>query len=318
MLHEKYKKAIILLNMGGPNSPTEVPLFLRNMFNDPNILSIKSEKVRGFIGNFIVKKRSDKSSKIYEALGGSSPITPITFSLVKKLQTKDESNFYTYAMRYTPPYADMVLKEIKDMGITDLVLFSMYPQYSFTTSLSSFQDVLENLKILDYKPSIKVVDRYFDDPLYIECIVKEILKNLGKDDPKDFVLILSAHSIPVSVVKKGDNYEKECIASKEAIIKNLESKNIHFKDCILSYQSKIGPIKWLGPNTDATIKKHAKSKLIIYPLSFTIDNSETKYELSMQYQDLADELKVPSYRVCECLNDSDDFVELISHLTKKD
>ena len=109
---QSYKKAVVLLNMGGPNSLDEVPIFLKNMFQDPCILSVKGSFFRSMIGNIIVNSRTQKSKKIYEALGGSSPLTRLTFSLIKKLQEKSQDTFYTYAMRYTPPYSYHVLQEV--------------------------------------------------------------------------------------------------------------------------------------------------------------------------------------------------------------
>lgn len=302
--------------MGGPNSISEVPIFLKNMFTDPCILSIKSNFIRQMVANLIVNKRLKKSQAIYEKIGGGSPITGITFDLTKKLSKCREDVFFTYAMRYVPPFATSVLEEIKSMGIEEILLFSMYPQYSFTTSLSSFQDILDSLKKIDFKPEVRVVDRYFNNPLYIESIANSIESNLNGKNPKDFVLILSAHSIPQSVINKGDPYEKECNASRDLIIKELHRRNIYSKDCILSYQSKLGPVKWLSPFTEGVIKDNAKSNIIVYPLSFTIDNSETDYELSMQYKEIARDLGIKEYLVCKCLNDSDDFVNLIIRLCK--
>lgn len=301
--------------MGGPNSINEVPIFLKNMFADPHILSIKSDFLRQMAGSFIVNKRVKKSTKIYENLGGSSPITGITFSLTKKLSAIRDDIFFTYAMRYVPPFADMVLNEIKEKNIEKIVLFSMYPQYSFTTSLSSFKDILDSLKRINFEPEVKVIDRYFDNQQYIKEIANSIESNLVDKNSKDFTLILSAHSIPKNLIDKGDPYEKECNISKNLIIEELKNRGLIFKNCILSYQSKLGPIKWLSPFTEDVIRENKKSNIIIYPLSFTIDNSETDFELSIQYKELAEKLEIKDYIVCKCLNDSDGFADLIINLS---
>lgn len=310
-----YQKAIILLNMGGPNSLHEVSVFLKNMFSDPCILSVKNNTLRSMIGNIIVNARIEKSKKIYESLGGSSPITPITFSLTQKLQARNPHNFYTYSMRYAPPFSFNVLEDIMRKNITEIVLFSMYPQYSQTTTFSSFQDVAASLQILKFSPKIHTIDRYYNNPLFIESITNSIRLQMLDSDPKDFVLILSAHSIPLSRIKNGDPYQQECEIGRDLLNQSLRTKGLHFKDIVLSYQSKVGPVKWIGPYTNDVIQQHAKNNIIIYPFSFTIDNSETKYELCMLYKDLALSLGVKDFRVCPCFNDSDDFVRLIESLT---
>ncbi|PAF53697.1 ferrochelatase [Helicobacter sp. 13S00482-2] len=305
------KEAVLLLNMGGPSSLYEVEVFLTNMFHDPHILSIRNTFFRKMIGNFIVSKRSEKSKKIYAAIGGKSPITEITFSLTQKLEKLDTTRLYTYVMRYTPPYSKMVLEDLKNKGIQSLVLMSMYPQYSTTTTLSSITDIYDSLKALSYSPNVRVIDRFYQNDMFNQAILEDIKKALDGKDSTEFTLILSAHGIPEKVVQKGDTYQKECEENFEIIKNKLQEQNIVFKDIILSYQSKVGPMKWIGPDTDKVIQKCKNGKVIIYPISFTIDNSETKYELCIQYKQLAQELGIKDYIVCPCLNNSDSFAKMI-------
>lgn len=309
-------KAVVLLNMGGPNSLDEVATFLKNMFSDPCILSVKNDFFRSMLGNVIVNSRIEKSKKIYESIGGYSPLTAITFQLTKKLQSRNPNTFYTYAMRYVPPYSLAVVKEIMEKNINDITLFSMYPQYSSTTTYSSFQDIALTLGQLNFTPNIKTIERYATHPLFIKAIAKSIKNTLCNSAAQDFVLVLSSHSVPISRIKKGDPYQKECEECCELLKQELISNNINFKEIYLSYQSKVGPVKWLGPYTDSVIKMASPNNIIVYPLSFTIDNSETKYELALQYSELAKSLGIKDYRVCECLNDSDMFVDLIEKLTQ--
>lgn len=305
------KEAVLLLNMGGPSSLYEVETFLTNMFYDPHILSIKNAFFRKMIANFIVSKRSEKSKKIYATIGGKSPITGITFALTQKLQQMDQSRIYTYVMRYTPPYSKMVLEDLKSKGVESIILVSMYPQYSTTTTLSSITDIHTSLKELNYHPDIKVIDRFYQEDAFNNAILQDIQHTLKGKDSSEFVLILSAHGIPEKVVQRGDSYQRECEENLEIIKNKLKQNNIIFKDVILSYQSKVGPMKWIGPDTDQVIQKNKKNKIIIYPISFTIDNSETEYELCIQYKTLAQEIGVKDYIVCPCLNDSDSFAKMI-------
>lgn len=311
---QTYNKAVILLNMGGPNSLDEVSTFLKNMFADPCILSVKNDFFRSMLGNVIVNSRIEKSKKIYEKIGGYSPLTSITFKLIKKLQSRNPNIFYTYAMRYVPPYSLAVIKEIMEKNINNITLFSMYPQYSSTTTYSSFQDIALALGQLNFTPYIKTIDRYATHPLFIKAIAKGIKETLRDSAAQDFILVLSSHSVPISRIKKGDPYQRECEECCELLKQELMANHIAFKDIYLSYQSKVGPVKWLGPYTDSAIKMASPNNVIVYPLSFTIDNSETKYELAMQYSELAKSLGIKDYRVCECLNDSDIFADLIEKL----
>lgn len=304
-------KAVVLLNMGGPNSLNEVSVFLKNMFSDPCIIDIKNKFFRSLLGNIIVNSRIEKSINMYKKIGGYSPLTEITFKLTQKLQNRNPNIFYTYAMRYVPPYSLAVMQEIMQKNIHDITLFSMYPQYSSTTTFSSFNDILLTLKTLNFNPHIRTIDRYATNPMFIKAIIKSIKDTLKDRDANDFVLILSAHSIPTSRIKKGDPYQQECMDCQALLQSELQKSNILFKDIHLCYQSKVGPVKWIGPYTDSVIKSLAPNNIIVYPLSFTIDNSETKYELCMQYGEIAKSLGIREYLVCECLNDSDLFVEFI-------
>ncbi|WP_104748658.1 ferrochelatase [Helicobacter cetorum] len=311
------KEAVILLNMGGPNSLYEVEVFLKNMFDDPFILTIKNNFMRKMVGKMIVNARVEKSKKIYEKLGGKSPLTPITFALTKRLNELDSSRFYTYAMRYTPPYASMVLQDLVSKGIESLVLFSMYPQYSSTTTLSSFNDAFKALKSLEsFRPKVRVVERFYTSTRLNKIILNTILSTLKNQKSQDFVLIFSVHGLPKSIIDAGDTYQKECEHHLNLLKDLIQQKNIKFKEVLLSYQSKLGPMKWLEPSTESLIEKHRKSNIIIYPLAFTIDNSETLYELEIQYRLMAKRLAIKEYLVCPCLNDSTEFAKLIVDLVQ--
>ena len=155
------------------------------------------------------------------------------------------------------------LEDIMRKNITEIVLFSMYPQYSQTTTFSSFQDVAASLQILKFSPKIHTIDRYYNNPLFIESITNSIRLQMLDSDPKDFVLILSAHSIPLSRIKNGDPYQQECEIGRDLLNQSLRTKGLHFKDIVLSYQSKVGPVKWIGPYTNDVIQQHAKNNIII-------------------------------------------------------
>lgn len=305
-------EAVVLLNMGGPNNLLEVETFLNNMFNDPLILTIKNSFIRKFVAKMIVNARLEKARSNYKHIGSKSPLVGITFNLTKVLQKLDATRFYTYAMRYTPPYSDLVIKDLMDRNITKVTLFSMYPQYSSTTTLSSIREFMRCAKELDFKAEINVVENYPTYSGFIESCIEKIKE--CEVDYRDYVLLLSAHSTPQQMVDNGDPYKDEIEKSAAALQEKLTKQGINFKNVVICYQSKIGPIKWLEPTTIDTIKEYRDSNIMIYPLAFSIDNSETIYELEIENRELANKLGVKSYIVCKCPNDSVTFAKTIIDL----
>ncbi len=307
----QHKKAVVLLNMGGPNNLLEVKTFLQNMFNDPYILSIKSSFFRSLLASFITHKRLEEAQSNYQAIGGKSPLVEHTFALCETLRQLNSSYFYTYAMRYTPPFAKDVVKELKAKAIEEIILFSLYPHFSYTTTQSSYDDFIKALKELDYHPKLCFVRNYYSDKMYNQAVINRICQALGGDDCREFHLIFSAHSLPQRNIDKGDPYQKEIIANVETLKPMLEEVGLYFKSIKIAYQSKLGPIKWLEPNLQDMLKNYKDEKLLIYPIAFSIDNSETDFELSIQYKKESQTLGIKDYRVAKCLNSGEDFAKSI-------
>ena len=300
--------------MGAPGSLFEVESFLKNMFNDPLILDIKNNFARKMLASFITHKRLEDTKKNYQAIGGKSPLLEHTANLVKTLNALDSKRLYTFAMRYTPPFAYGVLDELKSQNIESVVLFSLYPQFCTATIHSSLLDAKAALQSLNFTPKLIEISHYHTHPSYIACIVEKIKQALKGEDPKDFVLLLSAHSLPQSRIEQGDPYQKQCQENKAALESALQQEGLRFKKITLAYQSKVGKMKWLEPSTKDAITHFKDEKLIIFPLSFTLDNSETDYELKILYANHAQNLGVKDYRVCECFNADVSFANTIIEL----
>jgi len=305
-------KALVLLNMGGPNSIDEVEVFLKNMFNDKNIITVQSDLLRSFIAFMITTSRKKEARSNYAKLGGKSPIVGYTKQLIKKLQNEFKDTFVTYAMRYTPPFAKDVVEELKQKGITQVTLLPLYPQYSTTTTKSSLEDFEKALKPLHVK-TLRV-KRFYENRLYNELLIEKIEEQLKDKNSQEFELIFSAHSLPQSIVDNGDTYQKEILLHVELLKEILKEKNIIFKDIHIAYQSKLGPVKWLEPSLEDKLKSLTCKKVIISPISFTIDNSETEFELSIEYKKIANELGFEKYLVAKCPNDSNRFIQAISQV----
>lgn len=315
-----YKKskngAIVLLNMGGPNSLFEVKIFLQNMFADPYILPIKSNFMRKIIGSFIVNKRLEESQNNYKKIGGKSPLVGHTLALCKKLEQLNPNYYYTYAMRYTPPFATTIAQDLKQKNINEIVLFSMYPHFSHTTTTSSIQDFLRALKVCHFEPTIKIVKHYYMQESYNNVVLNRILESLEGENSLEFHLIFSAHSLPQKNIMKGDPYQNEVLDNVEILKEMLRQKKIEFASIQVAYQSKIGPIKWLEPNLQDILACYRGQKVLIYPIAFTIDNAETDFELSYQYRLEAQKYDIKDYRVARCPNESQDFASCILELSQ--
>ena len=302
-------KALLLLNMGGPNNIEEVELFLRNMFADKNILTM-NPYMRKFIANIIISKRLEDVKDNYRLLGGKSPLPELTDELIVKLKEHLDIPVYP-AMRYVPPFADKALFLCQKDSIEELILFPMYPQYSTTTTLSSVEDIEQRCEAMGYKSKITVIDPYYDDYDYIKASCEKIMEAMEGKDTKEYDLLLSAHGLPLSIIKAGDPYQNQVEGNASAIKTYLTGKGIEFHQIKLVYQSKVGSSAWLEPNLVDVLRNPTHRKVLIYPLAFTLDNSETVFELDIEHREIADKIKYEDYIVAKCMNDSDSFVQLI-------
>ena len=310
---QENKKALVLLNMGGARNKAELKMFLTNMFNDKNILTVKNPLIRKMIAYFIVTKRLDSAWENYEHIGNESPINKLTEKLVAKCNEKIEE-FKTYqVMRYTPPFAQDVIKQMLDDGINEIVMLPLYPQYSTTTTKSSVEDFIDYLPYT-FGKNIRYIETFYKNDKFNECIINEIISNV--EEPSEYNLIFSAHGLPQKIVDAGDPYEIQMNEHVKILSEKLKEKNINFKSINLAYQSKVGPMKWLEPSLEDMLKNFKEQKVIIYPIAFIVDNSETDFELDIEYREIAHELKISEYKVCRCVNDSDEFVEAIKDIIK--
>ena len=298
--------------MGGPNNLLEVETFLRNMFADPNILTTKSSLLRAFIGNLIVTNRVVEARKVYEELGGKSPIVDHTKKLVAKLQEMvDEEVYVDFAMRYTPPFASEVCEKLEEMDVREIYLIPLYPQYSTTTTKSSLEDFEAAYAKTGGNATIFKRGNFYRLHAYNEVILKRIEEVLDNEEAEEFELVFSAHGLPQKIVKAGDPYQKQIERHVELLKAELEKRDLHFKKIHLAYQSKVGPMKWLEPSLEEKLGELKSKKGIIVPIAFTIDNSETDYELGVEYAHIAKELGFEEYRVAQCPNDDKLFVEAL-------
>ena len=259
------KEAVILLNMGGPNNLDEVEMFLKNMFADKNILTMKSNLLRKLVAGLILFNRTESSQEIYRKLGGKSPIVGHTKKLVSKLQNRlGEGVVVDFVMRYTPPFATEVIERLNRENIDKIYLIPLYPQYSTTTSKSSLEDFEAHYHKSGGSALLFEIKHFFENKNYNSSIINSIKNSIKEDNCNDFDLIFSAHGLPQSIVDAGDVYEKH-IQRHIAILKNmLIEEGMEFHDIHLAYQSKVGRMEWLKPSLDDSLKSIRNRGVVIF------------------------------------------------------
>jgi len=310
------KKAVILFNLGGPDKLENVEPFLFNLFNDPAILNLPGI-IRCPLAKFIANRRAPVAKKIYEELGGSSPILKLTIDqseeLEKKLNQNNSLDEYKcfIVMRCWHPRAKKVVNEVRSFNPEEIILLPLYPQFSVSTSASSIQEWENICKINNYKIKTSTICCYPTDENFIKAHVVEINKKINGIN--NYKLIFSAHGLPEKNIKKGDPYQWQVEQTVNEIVKYLNIQNL---DWILSYQSRVGPLKWIGPSTDNVIIKNSKlgKQLIIVPVAFVSEHSETLVELDIEYKKLALDNGCIKYIRVPALGVNDTFIESLSNL----
>lgn len=294
--------SIILFNLGGPTDSHAVRPFLFNLFRDKNIIRLPA-LFRYPLAYLISSLRYKKASKIYAKLGGASPINQETERQLSALAhyLKDQTSSYDfklhYCMQYWHPMHEEVIKNVVQDQPEKVILLPLYPQFSTTTSKSSFEVWMRKSKaLLKDIPHIKICC-YPENPGFIKAYGDLIIQKLDASEHKSAVEILySAHGIPQDCVDDGDPYEEQINKSAAAITAYLREKGYQ-NATMVTYQSKVGPKKWLEPDTETVIETRSQQKkpLLIVPIAFTSEHSETLVELDMDYQELATELGCPEY-----------------------
>jgi len=276
------------------------------------------------LAKLISTKRAPKIIEQYNHIGGKSPILELTTkqanALEKELNSKINCKVYI-AMRYWKPFTEDVIEQIKKDNIDEVILLPLYPQFSVSTTGSS---VNEWTKVKRKNPDLKdlrveLIETYYTDPNYIDAIIENInetLKRFPEDRQNDLVLLFSAHGTPVKLVKMGDPYNLHIKETVAEVMKRSGYKQRHY----LSYQSKVGPQKWLEPKTPDTIERLAGEgvkDILVIPIAFVSDHLETLFEVGIEFRHLAKEKGIEQFEVMPGLNDSPKFISALANLVMK-
>ncbi len=314
------KTAVILFNLGGPDKISSVKRFLFNLFYDKAIIDLPNPW-RYFLAKFISGRRNKVACEIYKNIGGKSPILEINNQQADNLE-KILSFFGDFkvfvCMRYWHPMSKEVVSRLKEYGADEIIMLPLYPQFSSVTTKSSFEDFEKEIKKQKLSAKIKKICCYPTNSKFIQAHCSLIMETIGKakvDGNKKYRLLFSAHGIPQKIIDKGDPYVFQIKQSVQEIISEIKIANLDYQIC---YQSKVGKLKWTTPSLDDELNRVAKDKIgvIIIPIAFTSDHSETLVELDIEYKKIAEEKTIPFYYRVKALNHNESFMQSLAQICK--
>lgn len=311
---------VLLLNLGGPDELEDVRPFLYNLFSDPEIIRLPVSWLQKPLAWFISTARSRKSQENYKEIGGGSPLRRITEeqaqALQQQLQAEGKDARVYVGMRYWHPFTEEAVVRIKRDQIDKLVILPLYPQFSISTSGSSFR-ILERIWQEDpalQKVPYTVIPSWYDEPGYLQAMANLIAQELDKfSNPDQVHIFFSAHGVPLSYVEEaGDPYQYEIEECTRLIMKTLNRPNEH----TLAYQSRVGPVEWLKPYTEEAIVELGKKgikDLLVVPISFVSEHIETLQEIDIEYRELAEEAGVENFQRVPALNTDSTFIQALTN-----
>lgn len=314
------KIGIVLFNLGGPDSPEAVEPFLRNLFSDPAIISLPAI-VRLPLARFIARRRAPFARAIYDHMGGRSPILEQTQAQARALETALNSEALetkvVVAMRCWHPFSDGAAEALRRFAPDRIVLLPLYPQFSTTTSASSFQDWERAARKAGLAARATRICCYPSNTGFIAAAATKI--RAAMENPvagQSYRLLLSAHGLPKRTIEKGDPYQWQVERTAQSLVDALGIKDLDWNVC---YQSRVGPLKWLEPSTDGEIRRAGREgkAVVVAPIAFVSEHSETLVELDIEYRKLAQESGVPDYRRAATVSADPAFIDGLAGLVRK-
>ena len=316
------RHAVVLFNLGGPDSPEAVRGFLTNLFSDPAIIRLPWP-LRPLLARYIARSRTPVVQKIYAELGGRSPLLPETRKQAAALDQALAEPGHTWrsfvVMRYWHPFADEIAREVADWKPDRIVLLPLYPQFSSATTQSSLADWHRAAGKIGLQAPTSALCCYPDEPGFVGAYTALLRKAVaearaaGGQEPR---ILFSAHGLPKRIVTQGgDPYAWQVERGAEAIAVAAGLKPESWRVC---YQSRVGRLEWLGPYAEAEIRQAGADRvpLGVLPLAFVSEHSETLVELDRDYARLAQESGVPVYVRVPALGDHPAFIAGLAGLAR--
>jgi ferrochelatase len=312
------KTAVILLNLGGPDGREAVRPFLFNLFNDPAIIRLP-QPFRFLLANQLAAKRTKTLQAIYAKVGGRSPILQNTEAQARMLEAAlaDASIKCFVAMRYWHPFAQETAAQVKKFAPDNVVLLPLYPQFSTTTTASSLKSWQQATRQAGLNAPAKTICCYPTEPGFIRALARLTHKALGEAQARGKPrLLFSAHGLPEKIVRAGDPYPWQCKQTAEALVRELNTPAL---DWVLCYQSRVGPLKWIGPSTEEEIHRAGADKVsvVVVPIAFVSEHSETLVEIDMDYRAMAVRAGVPFFTYTGTVSTAPDFIAGLAALVRK-
>ncbi len=318
------KTAVVLFNLGGPDRPDAVRPFLFNLFNDPAIIGLP-QPLRWLLAQLVSRRRAPIAREIYEHLGGGSPLLPNTEAQATALEQAlaatggDDETKVFIAMRYWHPMSDATARAVRDFGPDRILLLPLYPQFSTTTTGSSVKDWFRAARGAGLKAPSRVLCCYPRNPGFIAEAAALLAKSLDEAEAKgkDFRVLFSAHGLPKKIVAGGDPYQWQVEQSSAAVVQALGSRSEGL-DWLVCYQSRVGPLEWIGPATEDEIQRAGADGVgvVLVPIAFVSEHSETLVELDIEYRELAEGAAVPFYLRVPTVGAGSSFVEGLVELVR--
>ncbi len=324
------KTAVVLFNLGGPEAPEAVRPFLTNLFSDPAIINLPGP-LRRLAARLIAARRTPRAQEIYAQLGGGSPILGLTRQQARALEAAladlDEVRCFV-AMRYWHPMCDEVAAKVCEFGPDEVILLPLYPQFSTTTTASALRDWDRAAAACGLDAPSRRICCFGQEPNYVRGLANLVAEGLAEarstaelEAPgAEIRLLFSAHGLPERIVAAGDPYQWQVENTAAAVVKalaepNLDWPNFDWKVC---YQSRVGPLKWIGPATDGEIIRAGADgvALVVVPVAFVSEHAETLVELDMDYRRLARAHNVPVYVRVPALGTDDAFIAGLAQLVR--
>lgn len=315
---------VLLLNLGGPERLEDVGPFLYNLFADPEIIRLPFPWLQKPLAWLISTLRKNKSQENYKQIGGGSPLRRITeeqaAALRQSLSDRGQDVQVYIGMRYWHPFTEEAIAQIKADGIERLVILPLYPQFSISTSGSSFR-LLQRLRDRDpdfQKIDCAVIPSWYERSGYLQAMADLIAQEIDKlEQPEQGHIFFSAHGVPVSYVEEaGDPYQQEIEDCTRKIMATLGRSN----PWTLAYQSRVGPVEWLQPYTEDALEELAEKgvkDLVVVPISFVSEHIETLEEIDIEYREIAEEAGIEHFLRVPALNTHPLFIQDLSDLVEQ-
>lgn len=305
--------AVVLFNLGGPDNLAAVRPFLFNLFSDPAIITLPNP-MRWMIAQLISRRRAPVAREIYQKMGGGSPILPNTARQAAALTATlaDIGTVRSFiCMRYWAPTTETVVEEVKAFAPDEVILLPLYPQFSTTTTASSYRLWQRTAKLHGLTAPTKLVCCYPTEPGFIAALARGTSAGLAEAKrlapQAEPLIVFSAHGLPKKIVDAGDPYVRQVEAGVAAVAAALKLPDSQW---VTAYQSRVGPLEWVGPATDEVIRKAADAgrAIVVVPVAFVSEHSETLVELDIEYRHLAEAHHAAAYVRVPTVNDDADFI----------